>query len=72
MVFLSVSGGLLIGAGVWTFVKGGVKALRSLARRTKTTKDDRIIDKIDEVRQFLEDNPEVVDALHQMVKAITK
>jgi hypothetical protein len=72
MGIFSISAGLILGAGVWTFVKGGIAALRSLAKRTKTTTDDKLVDKLDGITKHLEEHPELIEALHQLVQAVRR
>ena len=63
----SIAGGMALGAGVWALLRGALAAAKSLVRRTKTTKDDAVVGKLEHVVGYLEQHPEVVQALHAVI-----
>ena len=66
MVVMSITGGVLMGAGLWAAAKAGWRVVKKITRMTKTKKDDQIVDRAERIGKILQDEPELLELVEKI------
>lgn len=70
MGVLSITGGMLLGAGIWGAAKAGWRVVKKIVKGTKTKKDDAIVERVEVVGRALADEPELLELVEKVLRKL--